>query len=1055
MSRIFLSHSSKDDFAAAAIRDWLAESGWDDVFLDFHPAGGIKPGERWERALYEHAARCEAVLFLISRNWLASDWCRREYELARKLNKRIFVVVVDDLAIPELPDYLTETHQAVALGAGADHRVFRVRRPETQEEHHVTFSKEGLARLKAGLTKAGLDPRFFAWPPENDPGRAPYRGLSPMEADDAGIFFGRDAPIVQALDALRGLAEAAPPRLFVLLGASGAGKSSFLRAGLLPRLDRDDRHFLPLPVIRPEHAMLKSERGLVSAIAAACAKAGLPETRAQIRQASEAGAQALRPILARLAGEATIVISIDQAEELFRAEGAADGEAFLSLLRDLTAVDGPRIIALFTIRSDSYDALERARPLEGLPQRTFALLPMPHGAYQTVIEGPAARLPTAGRGFEIEPALTQKLLEDIEAGGGADALPLLSFTLEQLYLDHEAAKRVTRADYESFGGFRGVIEAAMARVFAAADADPRIPKDRDARLALLRRGLIPWLAGVDPETKTARRRRAPVAQIPQEARPLIDLLVEQRLLTRDVDEKSHEATLEPAHEALLRQWGNLKGWLAEDFGRLATLEGVKRAALDWDANQREPSWASHTGARLTEADQLDARPDLAGMLNTTDRAYLVACRENEKAAEDARQARLRAEASSANSRRLAVIAMGGALFGAIFSGLVVWRWTISENNRRIMVGQTTAATKTANKLVLDIATNIKDISGVPPAVVLKILGVAHDLQEDLAASGIISSELQRIHAIEREETVATCLTLGSASCALDAAQEAVALRQAISDADPSNAELKMDLATAYSSLGAVKKALGDFPGARKYFTEALAIRSAITPSHPRNFPWRSALSSSYDNVGDIEMAQGDLAAALASYRKAQSQRMAIAADDPESPEWRRNLAQSSGRVGDVLEAQGDLAGALEAYRGGVAILEALSVDHPGKIRWRSDLSASYVNVGDVLKAQGDLAGAQKNYGRSLVIREMLSAVDPFKPEWLRDLIDVDLRLSTVEPGKAREHLTKAWDNAKRLADSGASTQSDAEREAAIKNALKALDALPAKPLAPTSAKRRR
>lgn len=136
--------------------------------------------------------------------------------------------------------------------------ISRVRRPETQEEHHVTFSKEGLARLKAGLTKAGLDPRFFAWPPENEPGRAPYRGLSPMEANDAGIFFGRDGPIIQSLDALRGLAEAAPPRLFVLLGASGAGKSSFLRAGLLPRLDRDYGHFLPLPVIRPEHAMLKS-----------------------------------------------------------------------------------------------------------------------------------------------------------------------------------------------------------------------------------------------------------------------------------------------------------------------------------------------------------------------------------------------------------------------------------------------------------------------------------------------------------------------------------------------------------------------------------------------------------------------------------------------------------------------------------------------------------------------------------------------------------------------------------------------------------------------------
>ena len=88
-----------------------------------------------------------------------------------------------------------------------------------------------------------------------------------------------------------------------------------------------------------------------------------------------------------------------------------------------------------------------------------------------------------------------------------------------------------REDYEKFGGLSGAIDAALARVFAAADADPRIPRDRAQRLALLRRGLIPWLAGVDPETRTPRRRVALAAQIPEESRPLVDLLVAQRLLT--------------------------------------------------------------------------------------------------------------------------------------------------------------------------------------------------------------------------------------------------------------------------------------------------------------------------------------------------------------------------------------------------------------------------------------------------------------------------------------------------------------------------------------------
>ena len=94
------------------------------------------------------------------------------------------------------------------------------------------FAGAGLERLRSGLMQAGLDPRHFSWPPETDPDRAPYRGLVPLEADDAGIFFGRDGPIVVGLDLLRGLRETGAPRLLVILGASGAGKSSFLRAGL-------------------------------------------------------------------------------------------------------------------------------------------------------------------------------------------------------------------------------------------------------------------------------------------------------------------------------------------------------------------------------------------------------------------------------------------------------------------------------------------------------------------------------------------------------------------------------------------------------------------------------------------------------------------------------------------------------------------------------------------------------------------------------------------------------------------------------------------------------
>src|SRR5262245_31146692 len=95
MSLIFLSHSSANNAAAIALSDWLLGEGWDELFLDLDPERGIVAGEQWERALNEAANRCEAVLFLVSRAWLGSGWCLKEFHLASKLNKRIFGVLIE------------------------------------------------------------------------------------------------------------------------------------------------------------------------------------------------------------------------------------------------------------------------------------------------------------------------------------------------------------------------------------------------------------------------------------------------------------------------------------------------------------------------------------------------------------------------------------------------------------------------------------------------------------------------------------------------------------------------------------------------------------------------------------------------------------------------------------------------------------------------------------------------------------------------------------------------------------------------------------------------
>ena len=670
-ARIFVSHSSENNAEAIAICRWLEQEGWNDVFLDLDAERGIKAGELWEEALRKAASRCEAVLFLITRAWLGSEWCRDEFKLARHLRKRLFGILLEDIALDELPAIMTREWQLVSVARAGEKRNFSVTLPHTSQTVEVAFSDEGLRRLRLGLFSAGLDARFFAWPPADDPERPPYPGLRALEAEDAGIFFGREGPIVEALDELRGLRETAPPRILVILGASGAGKSSFLRAGLLPRLARDDRNFLPLPIIRPERAAITGETGLLAALERAVAAAKLPVPRAELRAAIQGGAAKLKPLLQALVDKATpkapdteakpkpptLILPIDQGEELFLAEAQDEAKPFLALLRDLLDADAPAVVAVFTIRSDNYERLQLATELVGVRQQTLSLPPMQKGSYAEVVKGPARRLDGSARALDIEDSLVDALLADIEAGGAKDALPLLAFTLERLYGEYHAGGNLKLSHYNDLGRVKGSIEAAVDRALKAADLDPAIPKDRPERLALLRRGLIPWLAGIDPDTGAPRRRVARLSEIPTEARPLIQHLVEQRLLATDVATDTGESTIEPAHEALLRQWGLLGGWLTEDAALLAVLEGVKRASRDWAANNRDRTWLTHATDRLAAAERLGARPDLAANLAPTDRDYLAACR--------------KAEVDAKRGKRLVQAVIYVLLVGVI-AGLIGW-----------------------------------------------------------------------------------------------------------------------------------------------------------------------------------------------------------------------------------------------------------------------------------------------------------------------------------------------------------------------------------------------
>jgi WD40 repeat protein len=701
MAKIFISHSSVNNAAALAIAQWLAENGWDDFFLDIEPARGLSPGERWQEALKAGSDRCEAVLCLISPAWRDSPWCIAELLHAKQLGKIIFGAFIEPTPLESLPREMTAEWQLCDLVEGSPRHTFQVgSEPIIPAATEISFAAPGLERLKLGLQRAGLDASTFPWPPD----RAPYRGFKALEAEDAAVFFGRAAEMVRGLDTLRRLRERDIERILILLGASGAGKSSFLRAGLWPRLKRDDRRFLPLPVIRPERAAITCPSGLAASLEAAFRELRQPRSRADVRSAlAEPGG--LNRLLVELqslaahrlepdASPPDVVLEVDQAEELLGAEGRAEAEVFLSLLAQvLEPASGRRVMAVLAIRSDSFERLQSEPLLERACWDLFDLRPLARTEYRAIVEGPAARATLAGRLLRIDPELTERLLSEAE---GADALPLLAFTLERLFVEHGGDGALSLPDYEALGGLRGSIEEVVKAAFAEPGREPAIPADEAERMRRLRAGFIPWLARIDPDTEERKRRVARLEELPVEARPLIERLISARLLLSDrrrIEGHEGEAVVvEVAHEALLRQWPTLAVWLDEGAAELKALEATRRAAGEWSRNDRREDWLTHTGDRLRAAETLRRRPDFDRLLGAEGNAYLEACRQRDDKAQAEREAQSRRVARA--QRRIGVLL---ALIAVIL--LCAGSWIIYQT--RAVARQTSFVLASAAKVEYD------------------------------------------------------------------------------------------------------------------------------------------------------------------------------------------------------------------------------------------------------------------------------------------------------------------------------------------------------------------
>ena len=447
----------------------------------------------------------------------------------------------------------------------------------------------------------------------------PYKGLARFEQADRELFFGRERLVAELVTHLVG------PGLVGVVGPSGSGKSSLVRAGLLPALADgvlpDSARWTQV-VMRPgEHpldelarAAQRAERQRAGAVAAS----------------GETGDAADRPIraLTDTDDEARLVLVVDQFEEVFTScHDQREQTAFLAALTSAAqAADGYASIVL-VVRADYYGHCAADRTLAELLAADHVLVgPMTADELRRAIVRPAERA-----GLQLEAGLVEQLLDDV--AGEPGGLPLLSCALLECW-QHRQGRTLTLAGYHASGGVKG----AVARL-----ADRAVGRLDPAQQAAARRLLL-RLAGPG-EGDLVVGRRVPLTELDLDHDPdmgaALRVLTEARLLT------TAEATVEVAHETLLGQWPRLRGWLEEDTQGRALHRHLTQAAQEWQAGGRDPT-ELYRGARLAAA--LDWARQHRADLNQLERAYLD--RSRQTADHEVTQARQRAEQEARSNRRL-------------------------------------------------------------------------------------------------------------------------------------------------------------------------------------------------------------------------------------------------------------------------------------------------------------------------------------------------------------------------------------------------------------------
>ncbi|NWF70867.1 MAG: protein kinase [Chloroflexi bacterium] len=537
----------------------------------------------------------------------------------------------------------------------------------------------------------------------------PYKGLRPFEAVDADQFFGREKLTQQLIARMN---EDDPlARFLAVVGPSGSGKSSVVKAGVIPALRHGalegSQDWFLVELVPGLHPLQELETALLRV-----AVNKYDELGAVLRRDARGLAIAAQAILPP-GHNNELALFIDQFEEAFTlAADAQESAHYLDLLANAVTDPYCPIRIVITLRADFYD-----RPLlhpafsDLISKRTAVVVPLSPSEIERAITAPAESV-----GVVLDPQVVRQVINEVRNEPGA--LPLLQYALTELF-DRREERFITMTAYEKIGGVLGALARRADELY-----DTLSPQGRAAAKQLFLR-LVTLGEGTEDT-----RRRANLSELLSMgiARDVMDDIInifgKYRLLTFDRDPLTRSPTVEVAHEAILREWNQLKMWLDNSREDVRSQRRLVTLLREWQGAGRDPSLLLR-GMQLQQFEYWRQQTDMA--LAQEEQEFLAAssaAREQEQAAERARQQRERAlELRAQRVQRNLLLVMTAAAVIALLLALLAF-------NQRSEAVQNAATATVAQGLALVAADNAATAAAIAGrrADELQALSLAEDAQ---------------------------------------------------------------------------------------------------------------------------------------------------------------------------------------------------------------------------------------------------------------------------------------------------------------------------------------